>query len=48
VDAIGMMPGNTPNRDTIAAEGMRFTAADAEANGVAGLRRHTPRRGGVP
>jgi hypothetical protein len=48
VDAIGMMPGNTPNRDTIAAEGLRFTDADAEANGVGGLRRHAHQRGGVP
>jgi len=44
----GMMSGNTPNRDTIVAEGMRFTADDAEASGIAGLRRHTERRGGAP
>ncbi|MGH8070878.1 MAG: hypothetical protein ACRERE_37740 [Candidatus Entotheonellia bacterium] len=42
-----MMSGNTPNLDTIAAEGMRFTD-DAEASDIAGLSRHTPRRGGIP
>jgi hypothetical protein len=43
-----MMSGKTPNRDTIVAEGMRFTDDDAEAGGIAGLRRHTQRRGGLP
>jgi hypothetical protein len=41
------MSGNTPNRDTIVAEGMRCTDDDAEASGIAGLSRHTQRRGGV-
>jgi hypothetical protein len=44
----GMMSGTTPNLDTIVAEGMRFTDDDAEASGIAGLRRHTQRRGEVP
>jgi hypothetical protein len=48
VDATGMMAGKTPNRDTIVAEGMRFTDDDAEASGIAGLRCHTQRKGGVP
>jgi hypothetical protein len=42
-----MMSGKTPNLDTIVAEGMRFTDDDAEASGIAALRRHTQRRGGV-
>jgi hypothetical protein len=43
-----MISGTTPNLDMIAAEGMRFTDDDAETIGMAGLRRHTPQRGGVP
>ena len=43
----GMMSGKTPNLDKIVAEGMRFTDDYAEASGIAGLRRHTQRRGGV-
>jgi hypothetical protein len=48
VDATGMMSGKTPHRDTLVAEGMQFTDDDAEASGIAGLRHHTQRRGGVP
>jgi hypothetical protein len=43
-----MLSGKTPNLDTIAAEGMRFTNDDAEASGIAGLRRHRQQRGGIP
>jgi hypothetical protein len=43
-----MRSGTTPNPDTIVAEGMRFTDDDAEASGIADLRRHTQRRGGIP
>jgi arylsulfatase len=43
-----LMAGKTPHLDPIAAEGMRFTDEDAEASGIAGFRRHTHSRGGVP
>jgi hypothetical protein len=42
------MSGKTPTRDTIVAEGMRCTDGAVEASGIAGLRLHTQRRGGVP
>jgi arylsulfatase len=43
----GMMSGRTPTRDTIVAQGMRFTDDAAEASDSAGISGHTQRRGGV-